>query len=658
MRVGIDTGEMVVTGLADRSSGEFLVVGETANRAARLQTAARPGTVLLSADTTRQVRGEFGLRRIRGLELKGIDGPVDAFVVVAGESEGYWPETRGVEGVVTRTIGREQQLRQLQDAFAAVVSERARRIVTVVGRGRRRQVPAGPRRRHLAGPAADRGLGAARPRLPVDRERAERAAAQRVRRAARHPGDRRPGPGPPALARGLGPAARHRGAHGRRPGDGRRLARVRDRRGGARGRRHHRPRVAAAPGERAWRCGCSTGSPSGRRSSCSWRTCTGPTPRAWSRWRRSPRRPAAARCWSSPPPGRRCWSSGRPGAGPGRCTRGCSSIRCPRTTPGTWSTEILQRADDVPPSLVDLVVAHRRRQPVLRRGTGQVARRGGGRRHQRRPLAGGGAGRPHGAGAHHPARTAAGPPRLPRAGRAHRDRRRRRRRPDLLGPGGRPARHHASRAHPGERARGAHRARGDLPAAALDRLRQPRVLLPARPHARRRLRGRAALGPPGPPRPGRRSGWRRPSTSASGPTSTRRRWPTTTRRPGTRPPPPAGTCAPASTPPGSFAGDDALRLFARARGPRPEGRAGAVGRRAARPGGGARPHGAARGPAGHAGRTGHRGRPRPGTAGAGPARRGPLAVLPRRVPGRAPGRRGGRRPRPAARTGPIWSPTR
>ena len=133
MRVGIDTGEMVVTGMAERASGEFLVVGETANRAARLQTAAAPGTVLLSADTARQVRGEFGLRLIRGLELKGLDGPVDAYVAVAGDREGYWPETRGVEGVVTRTIGREQELRQLQDAFAAVVSERARRIVTVVG---------------------------------------------------------------------------------------------------------------------------------------------------------------------------------------------------------------------------------------------------------------------------------------------------------------------------------------------------------------------------------------------------------------------------------------------------------------------------------------------------------------------------------------------
>ncbi|MFL6097103.1 MAG: ATP-binding protein [Blastococcus sp.] len=133
MRVGVDTGEMVVTGMAERESGEFLVVGETANRAARLQTAARPGTVLLSADTTRQVAGEFGLRRVPGLKLKGIDGPVDAYVVVAGDREGYWPETRGVEGVVTRTIGREQHLRSLQDAYAAVVSERARRIVTVLG---------------------------------------------------------------------------------------------------------------------------------------------------------------------------------------------------------------------------------------------------------------------------------------------------------------------------------------------------------------------------------------------------------------------------------------------------------------------------------------------------------------------------------------------
>jgi len=61
----------------------------------------------------RQATGS-GLRRVPGLQLKGIDGPVDAFVVVGGDREGYWPETRGVEGVVTRTIGRELARRGLE----------------------------------------------------------------------------------------------------------------------------------------------------------------------------------------------------------------------------------------------------------------------------------------------------------------------------------------------------------------------------------------------------------------------------------------------------------------------------------------------------------------------------------------------------------------
>ena len=133
VRVGIDTGEMVVTGLAERASGDFLVVGGTANRAARLQAAAEPGTVLLSEETVRQVRGVFGLRRIAGLHLKGLEGPVDAYVVASPDREGFWPETRGVEGVVTRTVGRESELRMLRDTFAGVVAEGGRRVVTVLG---------------------------------------------------------------------------------------------------------------------------------------------------------------------------------------------------------------------------------------------------------------------------------------------------------------------------------------------------------------------------------------------------------------------------------------------------------------------------------------------------------------------------------------------
>ncbi|UOY03601.1 adenylate/guanylate cyclase domain-containing protein [Blastococcus sp. PRF04-17] len=133
VRVGIDTGEMVVTGMAEQNSREFLVVGETANRAARLQAAAPPGSVLLSEETLRHVRGVFGLRRVSGLRLKGIEGTVDAYLVVSVDREGYWPETRGVEGVITRTVGRDAEFRQLRDAFAGVVAEGGRRVVTVLG---------------------------------------------------------------------------------------------------------------------------------------------------------------------------------------------------------------------------------------------------------------------------------------------------------------------------------------------------------------------------------------------------------------------------------------------------------------------------------------------------------------------------------------------
>lgn len=133
VRIGIDTGEVVVTGMGAGNSGEFLAVGETINRAARLQGAAAPGAILLSAEAAGQVRGAFGLRRLSGLELKGLDGPVDAYVVEGADREGFWPEGRGIEGVETETVGRSPELDRLQELFSDVVARRGRRAVTVLG---------------------------------------------------------------------------------------------------------------------------------------------------------------------------------------------------------------------------------------------------------------------------------------------------------------------------------------------------------------------------------------------------------------------------------------------------------------------------------------------------------------------------------------------
>ena len=133
MRVGIDTGEVVISTLGERGDGDYVVVGDRVNRAARIQASAPPGGILLSADTGRHIRGSFGLRLVEGLQLKGFEDAVDAFLVVSGENQGFWLETRGIEGVATTTVGRELELGRLDKLFADVVDDRSHLLVTVLG---------------------------------------------------------------------------------------------------------------------------------------------------------------------------------------------------------------------------------------------------------------------------------------------------------------------------------------------------------------------------------------------------------------------------------------------------------------------------------------------------------------------------------------------
>ncbi len=134
MRVGVDTGEVVVSTLGDRGGSEFVVVGQTVNRASRLESAAPPGGILISDDTHRQIRGRFSMERREGLVLKGIDEPVLAYLVVNERPHVYQLDRAGgVEGVETTTVGREIELRVLQERLWDVLEEGHWKVVTVVG---------------------------------------------------------------------------------------------------------------------------------------------------------------------------------------------------------------------------------------------------------------------------------------------------------------------------------------------------------------------------------------------------------------------------------------------------------------------------------------------------------------------------------------------
>ena len=91
--------------------------------------------VLISAETQRQVRGAFGIDVRHGLELKGIDEPVDAFVVISERRQGFRLDpSGGVEGVETTTRSVEScSCASCRTGSRTSPRESRWRVVTVMG---------------------------------------------------------------------------------------------------------------------------------------------------------------------------------------------------------------------------------------------------------------------------------------------------------------------------------------------------------------------------------------------------------------------------------------------------------------------------------------------------------------------------------------------
>src|SRR5947209_15633681 len=103
VRVGINTGLAVLDLVGDRIKTEYTAMGDTTNVAARMQSAALPGTVLISAHTYHLVKNLFDFNPLGGIEVKGKSEPVEAYEVVAPkETPG---KMRGLEGLASPLVG-------------------------------------------------------------------------------------------------------------------------------------------------------------------------------------------------------------------------------------------------------------------------------------------------------------------------------------------------------------------------------------------------------------------------------------------------------------------------------------------------------------------------------------------------------------------------
>jgi class 3 adenylate cyclase/tetratricopeptide (TPR) repeat protein len=123
-RAGVSTGEIVV---GDEARVDQLVMGDVANVAARLQSAAGAGEVVVAGSTARLVRGAVDLEQIEPLTLKGKRDPVIAFRVLGLLA----PEARTVTSAPF--VGRTAELEALEAELSEAIRLRSCRFAAIVG---------------------------------------------------------------------------------------------------------------------------------------------------------------------------------------------------------------------------------------------------------------------------------------------------------------------------------------------------------------------------------------------------------------------------------------------------------------------------------------------------------------------------------------------
>ncbi len=125
LRVGVNSGEV----LAGQVGRDYTVMGDPVNVAARLQAAARPGSVTVGEITHRLTSGAIEYDELEPLELKGKSEPVPAWEAVRVTVE---TPTR-ISRASTPLIGREDEAERLGALLDQVVKDGRPRLVTVIG---------------------------------------------------------------------------------------------------------------------------------------------------------------------------------------------------------------------------------------------------------------------------------------------------------------------------------------------------------------------------------------------------------------------------------------------------------------------------------------------------------------------------------------------
>jgi class 3 adenylate cyclase len=131
IRVGLNSGEVVVRSIGSDLHMDYTAVGQTTHLAARLAQMAMPGSGLMSPNMLGLLEGYVVVKPLGPRPIKGLEAPLEVYELLAAATVRSRFQVVAARGL-TRFVGREAELNQLRDAL-----EQARaghgQVVAVVG---------------------------------------------------------------------------------------------------------------------------------------------------------------------------------------------------------------------------------------------------------------------------------------------------------------------------------------------------------------------------------------------------------------------------------------------------------------------------------------------------------------------------------------------
>ena len=131
IRVGLNSGEVVVRAIGNDLHMDYSAIGETTHLAARMEQLAPPGTIRLTAATLRLVEGFMRVNALGPVPVKGLTAPVEVFDLVGTSALRHRLQAAVARGL-TRFVGRDTELAALGQALARAGAGHGQ-VVALVG---------------------------------------------------------------------------------------------------------------------------------------------------------------------------------------------------------------------------------------------------------------------------------------------------------------------------------------------------------------------------------------------------------------------------------------------------------------------------------------------------------------------------------------------